>query len=315
VEAGLPKRTCDNTNNLAHAASDDDRRNAGRRHRRRAFSFNKPQHAAHRSRDVSMGPFKDIGVEKTGHVALVEIRRPPHNFFDVALIKELASAFEALDADTECRALVLAAQGKAFCAGADFGGDDSDGAALLSGPKPGAAHLYIEGNRLFRTKKPIVAAVHGAAVGGGLGLAMVADLRVTCPEARFCANFTRLGFHPGFGLTVTLPALIGPSKAALMFYTSRRLGGEEALTIGLADVLVPQDQVRGAALALAREIAENGPLGLIATRATVRGDIADRVRAATEHELAEQMRLQKTDDFKEGVKAMAERRVPVFTNR
>jgi len=262
-----------------------------------------------------MGPFKDIGVEKTGHVALVEIRRPPHNFFDIALIKELAAAFEALDADPDCRALVLAAQGKAFCAGADFGGDDSDGSALLSGPTPGAAHLYIEGNRLFRTKKPIVAAIHGAAVGGGLGLAMVGDLRVTCPEARFCANFTRLGFHPGFGLTVTLPAVIGPSKAALLFYTSRRVGGEEAFAMSLADVLVPQHQVRSGALALAAEIAENAPLGLTATRATLRGDIADRVRAATEHELAEQMRLRKTEDFKEGVKAMAERRVPVFTNR
>ena len=186
---------------------------------------------------------------------------------------------------------------------------------MLSGPTPGAAHLYIEGKRLFRTKKPIIAAVHGAAVGGGLGLAMVGDLRVTCPEARFCANFTRLGFHPGFGLTVTLPAVIGPSKAALMFCTSRRVSGEEAFALGLADVLVPHDQVRGAALALAAEIAENSPLGLIATRATLRGDIADRVRAATEHELAEQMRLRKTADFKEGVKAMAERRVPVFTNR
>ena len=189
-----------------------------------------------------MGPFKDIGVEKTGHVALVEIRRPPNNFFDIALIKEIASAFEALDAEADCRALVLAAQGKAFCAGANFGdGDtlDRDGSALLSGPTPGAAHLYIEGNRLFRTKKPIVAAVHGAAVGGGLGLAMVADFRVTCPEARFCANFTRLGFHPGFGLTVTLPAVIGPTKAALMFYTSRRVRGDEAHAMGLADVLVP----------------------------------------------------------------------------
>jgi enoyl-CoA hydratase/carnithine racemase len=144
---------------------------------------------------------------------------------------------------------------------------------------------------------------------------MVADLRVTCPEARFCANFTRLGFHPGFGLTVTLPAVIGPSKAALMFYTSCRLGGEEAFAIGLADLLVAQDQVRSSALALAAEIAENAPLGLIATRATVRGDIADRVRAPTEQELAEQMRLRATDAFKEGVKAMAERRVPVFNNR
>ena len=262
-----------------------------------------------------MGPFKDIGVEKTGHVALVEIRRPPNNFFDIALIKEIASAFEALDADADCRALVLAAQGKAFCAGANFSDGDSDGGALLSGPRPGAAHLYIEGNRLFRTKKPIIAAVHGAAVGGGLGLAMVADFRVTCKEARFSANFTRLGFHPGFGLTVTLPAVIGPTKAALMFYTSRRVPGDEAHAMGLADVLVAQDQVRVASLALAAEIAENSPLGLISTRATMRGNLADRVRAATEHELAEQTRLRKTDDFKEGVKAMAERRVPAFSSR
>jgi enoyl-CoA hydratase/carnithine racemase len=262
-----------------------------------------------------MGPFKDIGVDKIGHVALVEIRRPPNNFFDVPLIKEIASAFEALDADADCRALVLAAQGKAFCAGANFGDGDSDGGELLSGPRPGAAHLYIEGNRLLRTRKPIVAAVHGAAVGGGLGLAMVADFRVSCPEARFSANFTRLGFHPGFGLTVTLPAVIGPTKAALMFYTSRRVGGEEAHAMGLADVLVPQDQVRAASLSLAAEIAENSPLGLIATRATLRGDLADRVRAATEHELAVQTRLRQTDDFKEGVQAMAERRVPNFAGR
>jgi enoyl-CoA hydratase/carnithine racemase len=262
-----------------------------------------------------MGPFNDIGVEKSGHVALVEIRRPPNNFFDVTLIKEIADAFEALDADADCRALVLAAQGKSFCAGANFGNDDQDGGELLSGPRPGAAHLYIEGNRLFRTKKPIIAAVHGAAVGGGLGLAMVADFRVTCPEARFCANFTRLGFHPGFGLTVTLPAVIGSTKAAQMFYTSRRVPGDEAYALGLADVLVPQDQVRGAALSLAAEIAENSPLGLIATRATLRGNLADRVRAATEHELAEQTRLRETDDFKEGVKAMADRRTPIFNNR
>jgi enoyl-CoA hydratase/carnithine racemase len=260
-----------------------------------------------------MGPFKDIGVDKAGHVALVEIRRPPNNFFDVALIRELADAFEALDADRDCRAVVLAAQGKTFCAGANFG--DDDGSALLSGPTPGAAHLYIEGNRLFRTRKPIVAAVHGAAVGGGLGLAMVADFRVTCAQARFSANFTRLGFHPGFGLTVTLPAVVGPTKAALMFYTSRRIGGDEAHAMGLADLLVPQDQVRSASLSLAAEIAENSPLGLIATRATLRGNLAARVRTATEHELAEQTRLRQTDDFKEGVTAMAERRVPIFTNR
>src|SRR6185437_3114082 len=161
----------------------------------------------------------------------------------------------------------------------------------------------------------IIAAVHGAAVGGGLGLAMVADFRVSCPEARFAANFTRLGFHPGFGLTVTLPLVIGSTKAAMMFYTSRRVTGDDAYAMGLADVLVPQDQVRAGAVKLAAEIAENSPLGLISTRATMRGDLADRVRAATEHELREQTALRKTDDFKEGVKATAERRVPNFIGR
>src|SRR5262252_9423330 len=214
----------------------------------------------------------DIGIEKSGHVALIEIRRPPNNFFDIPLIKEIATAFEALDDDADCRALVLAAQGKAFCAGANFGdGSLLDREGARPGERaPGVAPLYAEGNRLFRTKEPIVAAVHGAAVGGGLGLAMVADFRVTCPEARFCANFTRLGFHPGFGLTVTLPAVIGQQNAALMLYTSRRIGGEEALRMGLADLLVPQDQVRAAAHKLAAEIAENAPLGVMATRASLR---------------------------------------------
>ena len=256
----------------------------------------------------------DIGIEKSGHVVLVEIRRPPNNFFDIPLIKEIAGAFESFDDDVHIRAVVLAAQGKAFCAGANYG----DGSTLdaqgrrPNEPGPGVASLYVEGNRLFRTKKPIIAAVHGAAVGGGLGLAMVADFRVTCPEARFCANFTRLGFHPGFGLTATLPAVIGQTRAALMFYTSRRVTGQEAYAMGLADVLVPQQEVRGAAIKLAGEIGENSPLGLIATRMTMRGDIADRVRKATDHELEEQTRLRKTEDFKEGVKAVFERRLPNF---
>ena len=265
-----------------------------------------------------MGLFNDIGVEISGHVALVEIRRPPNNFFDIALIREIADAMEALDEDSGCRAVVLAAEGKSFCAGANFGDaskltDDGRRADEPAGGLP--KHLYVEAVRLFRTKKPIVGAIHGAAIGGGLGLAMVADFRVACPETRFGANFTRLGFHPGFGLTETLPAAIGAQNAALMFYTSRRIGGEEAYRMGLADMLVAQSEVRGAALALAAEIAENSPLGVTATRATMRAGLADRVAKATEHELAEQNRLRPTADFREGVQAMAERRVPNFIGR
>ena len=157
--------------------------------------------------------------------------------------------------------------------------------------------------------------MHGAAIGGGLGLAVAADFRITCPEARFSANFTKLGFHPGFGLTTTLPELIGRNNAELMFYTSRRVSGEDAYRWGLANALVPQDQVRSAAMKLAQEIAECSPLGLVATRATMRAGLADRVLAATHQELVEQTRLRSTEDFKEGIKATAERRVANFKGR
>jgi enoyl-CoA hydratase/carnithine racemase len=264
--------------------------------------------------------YQDIGVDQTGHVATIEIRRPPLNFFDVSLINQIADALDTIDNEPEVRAVVLAAQGKAFCAGANFGDptrQEADararsGAADNLGP---ISHLYIEAVRIFRAKKPIVAAVHGAAIGGGLGLAVAADFRVTCPEARFAANFTKLGFHPGFGLTTTLPELVGKNNAELIFYTSRRLTGEEAHRMGLANVLVPQDHVRAEALKLAQEIAECSPLGLLSTRATMRAGLADRVLAATNHELAEQTRLRATEDFKEGVKATEERRPANFKGR
>ena len=264
-----------------------------------------------------MNTYRDIGVERIGHVGLIEIRRPPLNFFDISLINQIADALEEFDSDIEIRASVLAAQGKAFCAGANFSDParQEQEARQTADPASGLgqiSHLYIQAVRIFRNKKPIVAAVHGAAIGGGLGLAVSADFRITCPEARFAANFTRLGFHPGFGLTVTLPELVGRNNAELIFYTSRRVTGEEALRMGLANECVPQDQVRGAAMKLAREIAECSPLGLLSTRATMRAGLADRVMAATHHELAEQTRLRATEDFKEGIKATEERRVPNF---
>lgn len=258
---------------------------------------------------ASYGDYKDLGVTLDDHVAVVEIQRPPHNFFDFELIASLASAFEDLGRDDACRAIMLCAQGKAFCAGANFGGGGEEELDRNSG------HLYQEAVRLFRTPKPVVGAIQGAAIGGGLGLALMPDFRVASPEARFSANFTRLGFHPGFGLTVTLPEVIGKSQAALMFYTSRRIKGEEAHEMGLVDVLAPQEKLRETAHALAAEIAENSPLGVVETRATLRGDLADRVKRATDHELAIQDRLRQTEDFQEGIRAVSERRVPDFKGR
>ena len=151
----------------------------------------------------------DVSVEVgDDHVATVEIHRPPSNFFDVALIRRLAEVFSSFDDDHGVRAIVLCSEGRHFCAGADF--NAQLGRALA---EEGAGDLYREAVRLFDAKTPSVAAVQGAAIGGGLGLACAADFRVACPEARFAANFARLGFHQGFGLSITLPAIVGQQRA------------------------------------------------------------------------------------------------------
>ena len=252
----------------------------------------------------------DVTVTADGHVGIAEIRRAPNNFFDIPLIREIAEAFERFDADPAIRSILLCSDGRNFCAGADF----SAPARQTVGNQQGG-HLYQQAVRLFHVDKPVVAAVQGAAVGGGLGLTLVADFRVASADSRFTANFNRLGFHPGFGMSVTLPRVVGIQKAALLFYTGRRIGGEEAHEIGLVDVLVPTAELRAAALALATEIAHSAPLAVAATRRTLRRGLADEIAAITDHELAEQQVHFETADFKEGVTAMAERRLPVFAGR
>ncbi|MDO6459668.1 enoyl-CoA hydratase/isomerase family protein [Granulosicoccaceae sp. 1_MG-2023] len=257
-----------------------------------------------------MTEFDDVRVEWHGHTALLEIYRPPLNFFDPTLIEHLASCFEALDKDDRCRAIVLAAHGKAFCAGADF---SSGGQALFDpAAENNAIALYKSALRLFACKKPVIGAIHGAAIGGGLGLSLVPDFRIVCSETRFAANFVQLGIHPGFGISLVLPRLIGQQRAQLMLLSGRRIKGGEALEIGLADKLVPAADVRSEALALADEIAQCAPLAVESTRATLRQGLVDALRAHLEHEFAEQVRLAKTADHKEGMAAVSERRAGQF---
>ena len=243
-------------------------------------------------------------------VATVEIQRGP-NFFDLGVLIRLADAFDDL-AKQDARAVVLCSEGKNFCAGANFSG----GRGSETGQRQSyAPHLYDVAQRLFEQPLPVVAAVQGAAIGGGLGLALAADFRVAAPESRFAANFVKLGFHQGFGISVTLPRAVGQQAALDLLYTGRRIDGTEAHRIGLCDHLVPGDQLRARATALAAEIAEAGPLAVQSVRRTMRADVVRAVREVMAHEREEQDRLRQTEDFREGVVAVRERRPARFSGR
>ena len=243
-----------------------------------------------------------VFVGAQGHVRVVEFRRGPENFFDFELIRNLEAVFNDLGRDPACRSIVLASEGKAFCAGASY--------AAMQGPvdPEDLRKLYDAAGALFRSPKPVVAAIQGAAIGGGLGMALSADFRVASPAARFSANFVKIGIHPGFGVSLTLPHVIGFQRASFMIQTGRRIQAEQALAWGLVDQVVPAEDLRAAAIALAQEIGEAAPLGLAAARRTLRDGLAEAVSERVRLEAAEQLRLYATKDFAEGARAVQERR-------
>jgi len=238
-----------------------------------------------------------------GHVAEVELHRPPANYFDADLLNGVVDAV-AWAATRGGRAVVLCAEGKHFCAGLDFGATDKPSDDAL-------ANLYGSARQLIGGPLPLVAALQGSAIGGGLGLALAADFRVATPTSRFSANFARLGFHQGFGISLTLPATVGRQRALELLTTGRRIDGVEALAIGLVDRL--DDDPRAGAHALAAEIAGSAPQAVRSIRATLRAGLVEAFAAAVDHERSEQVRLMETEDFREGIAASMDHRPPEFT--
>jgi enoyl-CoA hydratase/carnithine racemase len=224
---------------------------------------------------------EDVSVEVDGHIAILEIHRGPANYFDADLLRGLADAAEELESGGQVRALVLCSEGKHFCAGADFGSG-----ALRDDRAAAARQLYEQGIRLLKLTTPIVAAVQGSAVGGGLGLACAADFRVASAGSRFSANF-----------------IVGEQKALELLLTANRIDGTEAHAIGLADRLVDQARERAGAVELARLLASRAPLATRAIKQTQKAGLVAQAEAALAHELAMQAELWQTQDSSIGIAA------------
>jgi len=258
-------------------------------------------------------------VEVEAGVATITLNRPENrNSMTPDLMAAFRAAVAGAAADRALRAVVLTGRGASFCAGADF-----RGASPVPGERPDAElpdyeRLYATYQpflEVFDLPMPVVAALNGHAVGGGFGLALVCDLRVANRDARYGANFARLGFHSGMAISHLLPRIVGVPVAADLLFTGRLVSGAEAAAIGLVHEAVAPDEVLAAARAKARAIAACAPEAVrLMKRALYRGAGWDP-RAAARAEAFAQAATMRSEDAREGIRALLEKREPRFTGR
>ncbi|WP_067674462.1 enoyl-CoA hydratase/isomerase family protein [Nocardia miyunensis] len=216
-------------------------------------------------------------------VGVVTMRGAPNNYLNRSVLDAVINALRDLDSDPDCRAIVLAADGKHFCAGRDF--------RAPRGPGDDSASVYRTAAGLFDIATPWIAAVQGGAIGAGFGLALAADFRVCAADAYFWPNFVTLGLHHGFGTSVTLPRLVGPQRAARMLMSGERVSVGAEYAAELTDMVVQPTELRSAAIAFAAQFAGNPAPAVRGIRVTMRAGLRERFAEAAVHEAAEQARL------------------------
>lgn len=249
-------------------------------------------------------------VEREGAIARLVLNRPDQrNSMTPELLDAFGSSVAAIRAMDDVRVVVITGRGPCFSSGADFrSGVQREGGA----PWQQSFAMYRPFLSVLELEVPVIGALNGHAVGGGFGLALVCDVRIAAEDAKFGANFARLGLHPGMAITSLLPALVGPSVAAELLYTAELVTGREALRMGLVNRAVPAADVASAAQSMALRIAGNAPRVLRSTKAALTaGRLASALAAARAEAYAQADSLA-TLDAKEGMAALLEKRDPEF---
>lgn len=233
-----------------------------------------------------------------------------------SMTPELLSAFSEASAeaaaDQDLRCLIVRGEGSCFSAGADFKSNIQAGDGA---PDERSYAMYRPFLSLLDVQVPIVGALNGHAVGGGFGLSLMCDLRIANKDSKYGANFTRLGLHPGMAISYLLPRLVGVVRANELLLTGRLIRGHEAAAMGLVNEAVEAEEVVPRARALAEEIASAAPLAMRSTKRAIYDGLDWNPRAAARREAALQAQSVATDDAKEGMKALLEKRAPVFVGR
>ncbi|MEX2081856.1 MAG: enoyl-CoA hydratase-related protein [Dehalococcoidia bacterium] len=264
----------------------------------------------------------DCIVERHDGVMVIRFNRPERmNAMGGTLLQEMNEAFREGQADDRIRTFVVTGEGRAWCAGADLSGGPD-----LLGQRPAGEDIHRRYNAIdpvggagatinlvYNCDKPTIAAINGVAVGGGLGLATAFDIRVASDQARFSTVFIKRALAPDFGLSWFLPRIVGPQRAADLFFTGRMIGAEEALGYGLVARVVPHEKLMEETMELAGQIAKQPPMALSYTRRALQHSAISTLREQLEYEWGHQRQCLQSEEFKEGVQAFLEKREPDFS--
>lgn len=241
-------------------------------------------------------------------VALVTLARPPLNLLSPDLLMELTEAFDELAADDNMRAVVLTGTQRSFCAGADV-------TTFGSLPKGASGYGQRVMMQLENCRLPIIAAIDGHCLGGGLELALSCDIRFASENAKIALTEATLSLIAAYGGNTRLPWLIGEANAKRMFYTAKRLSGQEALEYGVVQEVYPSEELIDKALELAGQIAKNAPRSITAAKKVMNQFRHGLFSASFNREIEGSRYAAHSQDHKEGWLAFKEKRPPVFKNK
>lgn len=260
-----------------------------------------------------------VRYESRGEIGVITLDRPDNrNSMTPELLDAFAAAAGQARRDVAARCIVITGTGSCFSAGADFKSilqrEDGESDRILA-PHERSFAMYEPFLSVLELEVPVIAACNGHTVGGGFGLSLLCDIRIGAREARYGANFARLGLHPGLAISYLLPRIVGVSRAAEMLFTGRLVEGDEAERIGILSTVAPAAEVLPRALELAGAIAASAPLAVRMTKKTFYRGLGWDIRGAAFTEAFAQAQSLATADAAEGIAALLAKRDPRFTGR